>query len=192
MRQIGKQAVTNRGSRTLRRVLDYIKTLAFFIVLAWVAAWFAMRAEVEVSGGVVVLDGDSLIVDGQKVRLKGVDAPELSQLCQNEQSRKTVPCGRIAKRQLAQLVSQGLLCKGWEFDKYQRLLAVCFSSDVDVNAKMVEQGWAVSYGDYQEQEANARKHSRGIWATGFEAPETWRKSHQRGSLDDWLSGLKFW
>lgn len=40
---------------------------------------------------------------------------------------------------------------------------------------MVELGWAVSYGLYQREEADARKNQRGLWAGKFERPAKWRK-----------------
>jgi len=43
---------------------------------------------------------------------------------------------------------------------------------------MVEQGWAVSYGDYQREERDARRNRLGIWAGQFEQPSLWRKDHR--------------
>ena len=36
------------------------------------------------SRGVKVIDGDTIKINGEKVRLHGIDAPEMEQICQNE------------------------------------------------------------------------------------------------------------
>jgi endonuclease YncB( thermonuclease family) len=42
-----------------------------------------------------VRDGDTLVIGKQKIRLQGIDAPELYQTC--EENQQSYPCGRQAK-----------------------------------------------------------------------------------------------
>jgi len=70
-------------------------------------------------------------------------------------------------------------CKGKHHDRYKRLIAVCFAGGVDLNAKMVRQGWAMAYRRYSKAyvkiEAEAQKAMRGMWSGGFEMPWASRK-----------------
>ena len=70
-----------------------------------------------------VIDGDTLHVDGKKIRLTGIDAPELSQTCRDAQAREW-PCGQAAKARLIELVSRGeVACSARGRDRYGRTLA---------------------------------------------------------------------
>lgn len=144
---------------------------------------FALAADTAggvVSGTAVVIDGDTLKVGrpGTRVRLHGIDAPESGQRCR---ARGQVwPCGREATRALAQLI--GLLpvaCEERGRGRYGRVLAVCRVDGQDVNALMVEGGWALAYRrysmDYVQEEAAARAAGRGIWRGEFVAPWDWRR-----------------
>jgi endonuclease YncB( thermonuclease family) len=125
-----------------------------------------------------VIDGDSLVVDGREIRLEGIDAPELAQSCQRDGN--AWKCGEEAQRQLRFFVRGGdVACEGDEFDEHGRLLAVCMIGERNVNAWMVEEGWAVSYGNYQDQQAEAREKRRGLWQGSFERPRDWRAAHPR-------------
>ena len=64
-------------------------------------------------------------------------------------------------------------------DRYGRGLARCRQGETDINAALVREGHAVSYGAYRAEEDEARAAGRGIWATQFERPEAWRRSHAR-------------
>jgi endonuclease YncB( thermonuclease family) len=72
-------------------------------------------------------------------------------------------------------------CETEGFDRYGRDLARCYLGETDLNSWMVQQGWAIAYGDYEREEADARKNGRGIWAGRFEKPSSWRKENPRES-----------
>lgn len=61
-----------------------------------------------------------------------------------------------------------------DIDKHDRLLAVCSIGDVELNRWMVENGWAVAYGRYRDEERMAENQRRGIWQGRFERPRDWR------------------
>lgn len=130
------------------------------------------------SGPARVVDGDSLIVGGREIRLKGIDAPELGQAC--ERGGASWDCGQEAQRRLRFFVRGGTVsCEGREFDQHDRLLAVCSAGGREVNAWMVEEGWAVSFGGYSDEEAEAREKRRGLWEGSFERPSDWREANPR-------------
>ncbi len=136
----------------------------------------------DATGLAEAIDGDSLRLNGQEMRLKGIDAPELHQTCDRPAKGVSVSweCGRESRAWLRRLLARGLVtCVGSEKDRYGRLLVSCRVLGVDINAEMVREGFAVSFGAYADEEKFARDDARGIWAGTFQAPREWRKTHPR-------------
>ncbi len=136
-----------------------------------------------ISGRAHVLDGDTLRIAGRKIRLHGMDAPELRQVCRNRQGRGWY-CGVQARRHLIHLVGRAkITCRKVDTDRYGRMVAVCWRGKTDLGRQMVRDGWAVAYVRYSyayvKDEAIARKNRRGIWSGAFSLPETWRHRHKR-------------
>ena len=130
-----------------------------------------------VQGRARVVDGDTLVIGTQKVRLFGIDAPEHDQLCKDAQGRDW-PCGQAARDRLAGLAAEGVRCVGADRDRYDRLLGVCAADGRDLNATLVAEGLAEAYRkyalDYVPEEETARGARRGIWAGPHLAPEAAR------------------
>ena len=126
-----------------------------------------------VAAQIKVIDGDSLQIGTEKIRLWGIDAPEFKQECQNKNGRYA--CGREAQKQLRALVANAsITCKGLGRDRYDRLLAVCRNGSTDINAKLVRGGYAYAYGGYSAEEALAENAKLGIWAADNERPKAYR------------------
>jgi endonuclease YncB( thermonuclease family) len=135
-----------------------------------------------VSGRVRVADGDSLELAGKRIRLVGIDAPELHQTCVDRKGQ-TWPCGRTAADELrAHVAGRELTCQPHGMDRYHRLLAACFLDDgSEINAWLVRQGWAVAYGrstTYHSEQSEAKSAQRGIWSGSFTPPSEWRRQHE--------------
>lgn len=114
-----------------------------------------------------------MIIDQEKIRLEGIDAPELRQEC--NYNGNPYRCGVSASKHLKFLSRQDqMFCKGWQRDKYERLLGRCYVGEIDINAQMVRDGWAVAFGNYYALEKQARKNRVGIWVGDFERPREWR------------------
>ena len=125
-----------------------------------------------------VIDGDTLELNGARVRLHGIDAPESAQTCIADGRRWR--CGQRAVSALAQRISgQSVACKERDRDRYGRIVAVCRAGGKDLNARMVSQGWALAYRryslDYVDEEASARTARRGVWRGRFVEPWDWRE-----------------
>lgn len=164
------------------KVFDFIVAFAFLVGVGLVVLVLADKSEREIAGGVKLIDGDSLRVDGEEIRLIGIDAPESQQFCVKHGQKW--PCGRDASRHLRHLISaEEINCKGSDHDKYDRLLAKCYVGGVELNRMMVRDGWAVSFGDYEREEAEAEATNKGIWAGDFDRPQDWRR-HER-FVDHW-------
>ena len=142
----------------------------------WTRHW---TPQAPIIGKPWVIDGDTVDVSGTRVRLEGIDAPELEQTCTDARGQPW-PCGRTAARELRSHLGSGeLTCAPTGFDRYRRILAVCSLSGSDVNAWMVRQGWALAYysAAYRPEEAEAQAAKRGIWAGSFMPPWDWRHRH---------------
>ena len=130
---------------------------------------------------VIATDGDSLRIDGHRVRLHGIDAPELDQHCTRE--GREYPCGKQAKKALARMVEDGLVCELIDADDYGRFLAHCRTrAGASIGSAMVRAGWALAYRRYSQayvaEQAAAKKARAGIWAGDFTPPWVWRQRKQ--------------
>lgn len=122
------------------------------------------------------IDGDSLWVGGQEVRLKGIDAPEWKQVC--ERNGAEWACGEAARDELVRTIATDTAtCTISQRDVYGRMLGQCSAGGRDLNAGMVASGMAVAFGGYESLQAEARAARRGLWAGNFEVPRDWRAEH---------------
>lgn len=132
----------------------------------------------EITGRAKVVDGDSLEIGSDRVRLFGIDAPEGRQDCRrNGQAWR---CGDDAAAKLRGLVAGATLrCMPRDTDEYGRSVSVCKNGNTDINAEMVRAGFALAYrrysNDYVDEENEARNAKRGLWAGEFTAPWNYRR-----------------
>lgn len=105
-----------------------------------------------------VIDGDTLIAGGRKIRIWGIDAPE-----------KGDTAYRVSGWLLQSLVENKVLsCKFINTDKYKRDVMQCYAGEQDIGSSMVRFGMARDYarysaGYYQTEENEAKSRKRGIW-----------------------------
>ena len=124
--------------------------LEAFMVFLFALFLFAggVAEAASLSGRALVLDGDTLILSGERIRLLGIDAPELSQMCLDADGHCS-PCGRVAAEALiARIGVSPISCVGDTRDRYGRLLATCFLGDLDLHGWLVLQGYALAYREY--------------------------------------------
>lgn len=161
--------------------------LCCLLVAAWFdGEWTDVRQPVPIAGQkLYVVDGDSFVVGTRKLRLDGIDAPELKQTCSDAQNVEW-PCGRAARAALEKLLLEpGLQCEAESQDRYARSVATCASSTTpDIAATQVADGMAITHEfngmrDYGSEEDDAQKQKRGIWRGTFEQPENWRAANPR-------------
>ena len=128
-----------------------------------------------------IVDGDTIHLGGRKVRLFGIDAPELSQPCISH--GKTTSCGVTAKNALIGFTAGAKVsCVRKETDKYGRDVSLCFADEADLSAVMVRSGMAVAYRKYSlayvPEEDAAKSHKSGIWSGTFTMPWDWRSQRK--------------
>ena len=135
------------------------------------------------AGAARVIDGDTLVVAGQRVRLHGIDAPERKQFCRFPALGR-YPCGQAAAqlltRQIAVVSGGHASCAISGRDRYGRAIGVCHDTNgTDLGGWLVAHGWALAYRrsttTYVPQEDRARANGAGRWAGAFVPPWAWRR-----------------
>ena len=134
-----------------------------------------------IAGHAKIIDGDTIHIGKYKIRLHGIDAPEIKQTCRIDE--KIWNCGIQAKENLIKFVSNNIInCEIIDKDRYNRLIGICFVNQKNINQYMVKNGWAIAYRyyslDYIEDENIARFNKIGIWQGTFQEPYLFRKKNK--------------
>lgn len=161
---------------TTKRILS-LAALGGVVALGMAAA--AMASTGVVQGRASVIDGDTLEVQGERIRLYGIDAPEAGQSCLDARGR-SYRCGQRAAFALSDKVgARPVLCQSTGRDRYGRMVARCSLAGEDLQAWMVRNGHALAFvrysKTYRTQEAEAKASGAGMWTGSFEAPWEWRR-----------------
>ncbi len=171
------------GARALAGALPMIVVMIRGIASGWfpVILTDASAAEPtsEIVGEAHATSGDSLEISGRRIRLQGIDAPELDQECRLSKG-SPYPCGRVAMQRLSWLVGgQKVRCKGGARDGHDRLIALCTVGPLSLNELVVASGWALADpetgADFTRAEGAAKARREGLWRGQFEEPWEWRK-----------------
>ncbi len=171
-----------RGRPWWRTGLDVLAVIALTMLAL---AVMELLPESDTTGGVHVIDGDSLrpVDNTHDIRLQGIDAPELGQQCRDANGQ-AYRCGRQARRHLKSIIAgREVKCRVMDIDRYQRSISICHAGDTELNRQMVADGWAVAYRlpAYLRAESSAKNARRGIWQGDFDEPENWRSLHRSDS-----------
>ena len=143
-----------------------INTLAFSKVL-------------NASSSLKIIDGDTIILNSEKIRFYGIDTPEIKQTCTDNYGH-TYLCGVKAKLELEKIIgSRKVSCIKKTKDRYKRSISICYVDKNDINSLMVKRGWALAYRKYSKKyvkdEAIAKLNNAGMWSGKFIAPWKWRR-----------------
>jgi len=125
-----------------------------------------------------VVDGDTIHLNGEKIRFTGIDTPELKQTCINQ--GVTEPCGVTAREFLIEKIGDNKVkCISEGKDQYKRILAECFVNNESLSSYLVRSGYAFAYRKYSKKfvqdENYARINSIGMWSMEFDYPWDFRK-----------------
>ena len=127
-----------------------------------------------------VVDGDTIHLNGEKIRFTGIDTPELKQTCIKQGIKDY--CGITAKKILIDKIgSKVVKCISQGKDQYKRTLAECFVNNESLSSYLVKSGYAFAYRKYSkkfiEDENYAKANKLGIWSMEFDYPWEFRKNN---------------
>ena len=155
-----------------------ILTLPFLVFLLT-----STHANDVITGAAQTGDGDDLVIEGQRIRLQGVDAPEWKQPCELNDGSEFFP-GREAKAWLESIISNQIVsCDIETTDRYNRKIGTCYVQGKNLNQMLVQEGFAFTNARYTERyiefEKEARADKKGLWRGKCEKPWDWRKKNPR-------------
>ena len=174
----------------------FLNKIKLFLVISICLIFFFLTyndvksKEIKIISGIAkVIDGDTIRINNNKIRLFGIDAPEKKQQCQKPwltisifTFNKDYQCGEISTNKLKMKINNKfVMCKSSNKDRYKRFIAECYKDDINVNSWMVRNGYAFAYKKYSKkflsQENIAKMEKLGLWAGTFELPWEWRKKN---------------
>ena len=146
----------------------------FFIIFLLISLCAANAQELK------VVDGDTIHLNGKKIRFSGIDTPELKQKC--TKNGVIVLCGINAKKALIDKVENNIInCLSEGKDRYNRILAECFVNSESLSSFLVKSGHAFAYRKYSKKfikdEDFARINKLGMWSMQFDYPWDFRKNN---------------
>ena len=132
------------------------------------------------SQDIKITDGDTIKINGEKIRFSGIDTPELKQTCIKEGVKNS--CGETAKQILVDKIGDNkVTCVIEGKDHYKRTLAECFVKNESLSSYLVRSGYAFAYRRYSKKfiadENYAKFNKLGVWSMVFDYPWDWRKKN---------------
>ena len=132
------------------------------------------------SQDIKITDGDTIRINGEKIRFSGIDTPELRQTCLKQEIK--VLCRITAKQILIDKIADNkIVCIREGKDQYKRTLAECFINNESLSSYLVKNGYAFAYRRYSKKfitdEDFARTNKIGMWSMEFDYPWDWRKKN---------------
>ena len=126
-----------------------------------------------------VIDGDTIVINDEKIRFSGIDTPELRQTCMKGEQK--IFCGMFTKMLLIKKIGNVTpKCINEGKDVYKRTLAECFINGESLSSFLVRRGYAFAYRKYSKKfikdEEFAKKNKLGMWSMKFEFPWNFRKT----------------
>ena len=156
-----------------------MKKFLILIVFILISPGYVLAYELK------VIDGDTIILNGEKIRFSGIDTPESyyrgkKQICYDKNIE--VFCGNLSKKILVEKIGNNKVSciKEKKPDKYKRILAECFVNNISLSRYLVRSGYAFDYTYYSKKKFKkdqeyAKDNNLGLWKMKFEYPWVWRK-----------------
>ena len=155
------------------------KRKAILVISVSVIVFFFTYTDIK-SQDIKITDGDTIKINGEKIRFSGIDTPELKQTCIKK--GESNPCGITAKQILVDKIGDHkVTCVSEGKDHYKRTLAECFVKDESLSSYLVRSGYAFAYRRYSKKfiadENYAKFNKLGMWSMVFDYPWDWRKKN---------------
>ena len=158
----------------------YLSKKKVILVISVSAIVFFLTYTDVKSQNLKITDGDTIKINGEKIRFSGIDTPELKQTCLKEGIKNF--CGKEAKQILIDKIADNkVTCVREGKDRYKRTLAECFVNDESLSSYLVKSGYAFAYRKYSKKfisdEDYAKFNKLGMWSMEFDYPWDWRKKN---------------
>ena len=158
----------------------YLSKRKVILVISISALVFFFTYQDIKSQDIQITDGDTIKINGEKIRFSGIDTPELKQFCIMDD--KKYSCGLKAKQILVDKIGDlKVTCIEEGKDQYKRTLAECFVNNESLSSYLVRSGYAFAYRRYSKKfiddEIYAKSNKIGMWAMKFEFPWDWRRKN---------------
>ena len=153
----------------------------FILILTYLIFATNFANSKTIFGKARIIDGDTIHIKSNKIRLHGIDAPEIKQTCKID--NQNWYCGKQSTKELKNLINnQKVECNVNDIDRYNRYVAICYVNEININQWMVKNGWAIAYRYYSEdyvlEEKYANDKKLGIWKSEFIEPYAYRKKQK--------------
>ncbi len=153
------------------------KIIVIFLISILILIFIILKLR---SSDLKIVDGDTIHLDGKKIRFSGIDAPELKQTCFKDGIEN--PCGITAKQILIDKIANNTVkCTEEGKDQYKRILAECFVNNESLSKYLVKSGYAFAYRKYSKKfikdEDYARIKKIGMWSMKFDYPWDYRRNN---------------
>ncbi|CCE12096.1 putative Staphylococcus nuclease-like protein (SNase-like) [Bradyrhizobium sp. STM 3843] len=140
----------------------------------------------DLTGVPKIRQADLVQIGNTRIRLGGIDAPSVDQLCINNHSERWT-CGVAARDELIKHVGdKSWTCHPRSIDRRGRQIARCEVDGEDIQKWLVANGWALAYArlskDYEADEQAAREAKAGMWQGAFIAPWDWRVRNKKTTI----------
>jgi endonuclease YncB( thermonuclease family) len=154
-----------------------------FLIAITILLLPALARAADITGIPKIREGDQIQIGTSRIRLGGIDAPSVDQLCLNTKGERWT-CGVAARDELIKHVeNKPWTCHVRQPDRRGRIIARCDVDGEDIQKWLVMSGWAMSYArvshDYDADEKAAREAKAGMWQGAFIAPWDWRVRNKK-------------
>ena len=158
----------------------FLNKKKIFLIISICLIFFVLTYNDVKSYEIKIIDGDTIHLDGEKIRFSGIDAPELNQTCKHHDD--VIYCGITAKKILINKIGNNkVTCISEGKDRYKRTLAECYVGELSLSSHLVRQGYAFAYRKYSNKfikdEDYARSNKLGMWSMKFEYPWDFRRNN---------------
>jgi len=158
------------------------KLFIFFCFFLLFLFSYNVQSQNLIKGKAKIIDGDTIHIDNNKIRLHGIDAPEIKQTCAI--NNENWNCGIKSEKALKNFIlDREVSCQIVDIDRYKRFIGICFVNNENINKYMVKNGWAIAYRyyslEYVKDEERAKENNAGIWEGEFEEPYEFRKKQKK-------------
>jgi len=168
-----------------RNLISYSIILFFFLIKVSTSNSDELTS---IYGKAIIIDGDTIKINGESIRFGGIDAPESyffgkKQFCYLDDIE--VLCGALSKKKLKEKIENNfvncLLEKNK--DRHKRHVGECYVNNESLSVYMVRSGFAFDYpkysnGKFEKDQEFAKYYSLGLWGMQFEYPWIWRKKNR--------------